>query len=175
MSLDTNCGSPTPPIAFADGAAAVTAHIAAPFVDVDDALEQRLRATGATVTRAADDVAESSRDWWPLAMIWALERQVGALAAVVVRPDSAEQVAAVLRSCNEAHVPVTAAAGRSGVCGASVPAFGGVLLDLTGIAGIRGLDATSMIVDVLPGTFGDVFEDQLRAEHRVTCGHWPQS
>ena len=32
-----------------------------------------------------------------------------------------------------------------------------------------------MIVDVLPGTFGDVFEDQLRAEHGVTCGHWPQS
>ena len=32
-----------------------------------------------------------------------------------------------------------------------------------------------MLVDVLPGTFGDVFEDQLRAEHGVTCGHWPQS
>ena len=26
-----------------------------------------------------------------------------------------------------------------------------------------------------PGTFGDVFEDELRAEHGVTCGHWPQS
>jgi alkyldihydroxyacetonephosphate synthase len=173
--METNRGAPTPPIAFADGTAPVTAHIAARFVAVDDALEERLRATGAMVTRAADDVAESSRDWWPLAMIWALERQVGALAAVVVRPDSAEQVAAVLRSCNEARVPVTAAAGRSGVCGASVPAFGGVLLDLTGIAGIRGLDATSMIVDVLAGTFGDVFEDQLRAEHGLTCGHWPQS
>ncbi len=32
-----------------------------------------------------------------------------------------------------------------------------------------------MLVDVLPGTFGDVFEDELRAEHGVTCGHWPQS
>jgi alkyldihydroxyacetonephosphate synthase len=70
---------------------------------------------------------------------------------------------------------VTAAAGRSGVCGASVPAFGGVLLDLTAIAGIRGVDRDSMLVDVLPGTFGDVFEDELRAEHGVTCGHWPQS
>ncbi|GIU85562.1 MAG: alkyldihydroxyacetonephosphate synthase [Acidimicrobiia bacterium] len=81
----------------------------------------------------------------------------------------------MLRLCNEAHVPVTAAAGRSGVCGASVPVFGGVLLDLTGLAGIRDVDTTSMLVDVAPGTFGDVFEDQLRTEHGVTCGHWPQS
>ena len=32
--------------------------------------------------------------------------------------------------CNDARVPVTAAAGRSGVCGASVPLHGGVVLDL---------------------------------------------
>src|SRR6476619_7262581 len=72
-------------------------------------------------------------------------------------------------------MPVTAAAGRSGVCGASVPVFGGVLLDLTAIEGIVGVDRESMLVDVRPGTFGDVFEDELRAEHQVTCGHWPQS
>ena len=72
-------------------------------------------------------------------------------------------------------MPVTAAAGRSGVCGASVPVFGGVLLDLTAIEGIVDVDTTSMLVDVLPGTFGDVFEEKLRAEHGVTCGHWPQS
>ena len=34
-------------------------------------------------------------------------------------------------------MPVTAAGGRSGVCGASVPVFGGVVLDLTGLAGHR--------------------------------------
>ena len=81
----------------------------------------------------------------------------------------------MLRLCNDARVPVTAAAGRSGVCGASVPVFGGVLLDLTAIAGIVDVDQTSMLVDVLPGTFGDVFEDELRETHGVTCGHWPQS
>ena len=35
------------------------------------------------------------------------------------------QVAAVLELCYQARVPVTAAGGRSGVCGASVPLFGG--------------------------------------------------
>lgn len=173
--METNRGAPTPPIAFAHGADSVGDRLATTRVEIDDALASRLHATGARVTHAADTVAEASRDWWPLAMIWALDDRVGARAGAVVTPSTVEQVAAVLRTCNEARVPVTAAAGRSGVCGASVPLFGGVLLDLTALAGVRDVDTTSMLVDVLPGTFGDVFEDQLRAEHHVTCGHWPQS
>src|SRR5262249_12703193 len=69
----------------------------------------------------------------------------------------------------------TAAAGRSGVCGASVPVYGGVVLDMTAMHGIVAVDATSMVAEVLPGTFGDVYEDALRAEHGATRGHWPQS
>jgi alkyldihydroxyacetonephosphate synthase len=173
--METNRGAPTPPIAFARGASDVGQRLKAHRVEVDDALSSRLAATGADVTHASDVIAEASRDWWPLAMIWALDDQVAARAGAVVRPADASQVAAVLRLCNEARVPVTAAAGRSGVCGASVPVFGGVLLDLTAMAGIIDVDTTSMVVDVLPGTFGDVFEDTLRADHSVTCGHWPQS
>ncbi len=108
-------------------------------------------------------------------MIWAIDAQVAARASVVVKPRNTEQVQAVLRLCNESRIPVTAAAGRSGVCGASVPVFGGVLLDLTGLTGIVGVDPTSLLVDVRAGTFGDVFEDELRQSHGVTCGHWPQS
>src|SRR3546814_3292877 len=69
-------------------------------------------------------------------MIWALDGEVAAKAAVVASPTSADQVASVLAACNEAKVPVTAAAGRSGVCGASVPVHGGVVLDLCGLSGI---------------------------------------
>jgi len=108
-------------------------------------------------------------------MQWALAGQVTALPALVARPGTADEVAAVLRTCNEARVPVTPAAGRSGVCGASVPVHGGVALDLTGMEGITDVDDTSLLVHVLPGTFGDVFEDELRAAHGLTSGHWPQS
>ncbi|MGH8976544.1 MAG: FAD-binding oxidoreductase [Acidimicrobiia bacterium] len=173
--METNRGAPTPPIAFRSGAATATAHLTAPPVAVDDALAARIEGTGAVVDRAGETISEASRDWWPLAMIWALDDQVAARASAVVRPSTVEQVGEVLRACNEARVPVTAAAGRSGVCGASVPVFGGVLLDLTCLSGIVDVDSTSMLVDVLPGTFGDVFEEQLRAEHGLTCGHWPQS
>ena len=35
----------------------------------------------------------AGRDWWPLAMIWALDNRVAARTAVVVRPTSPDQVA----------------------------------------------------------------------------------
>jgi alkyldihydroxyacetonephosphate synthase len=173
--MQTNRGAPTPPIAFAGDAAGVRSRLDGPCVEVSDELRAQLEATGAGISSAADELREASRDWWPLAMMWALDNQVTERASLIVRAHSSDEVAAVLRLCNDAHVPVTAAAGRSGVCGASVPVFGGVLLDVTSMAGIVDVDHTSMLVDVKPGTFGDVFEDELRAEHAVTCGHWPQS
>jgi alkyldihydroxyacetonephosphate synthase len=168
-------GQPTPPIAFGGDASTVRSHLDTAAVPVDDAVVARLRSACADVT--ADDriVADASRDWWPLAMIWALDGEVAARASVVARPGSAPEVAEVLRVCDEARVPVTAAAGRSGVCGASVPLHGGVVLDLCGLAGIVDVDDESLVLDVLPGTFGTWLEDTLRAEHDVTLGHWPQS
>ena len=173
--MQTNRGAPTPPIAFAGDAASVRGRLDGKRVEVGQELREQLAATGADVSSSSAEISEASRDWWPLAMIWALDDQVTTRASVIVRPHSTTEVAAVLRLCNDARVPVTAAVGRSGVCGASVPVFGGVLLDLTTLAGIVSVDHASMLVDVKPGTFGDVFEDELRGEHGVTCGHWPQS
>jgi alkyldihydroxyacetonephosphate synthase len=173
MVSEARRGEPTPPIALADGA--VGDHLHSTRVAVDDALLERLRDACADVVTDARAVAEASRDWWPLAMHWARAGAVGARGAAVVRPASAAEVAAVLRICSDAVVPVTTIAGRSGVCGASIPVHGGVLLDMTALDGIRAVDTTSRLVDVLTGTFGDVFEDTLRAEHGLTCGHWPQS
>ncbi len=90
-------------------------------------------------------------------------------------PGSAEEVAAVLAVCNADLVPVTAAAGRSGVCGASVPVHGGVVLDLCELSGIVDVDNESLVLDVRPGTFGEPLEAELRATHGATLGHWPQS
>ncbi len=64
-------------------------------------------------------------------------------------------------ACAADGVPVTAAGGRSGVSGASVPVFGGVVLDITAMQGIVDIDATSGIVEVLAGTFGPDLEDRV--------------
>ncbi len=168
-------GAPTPPIAFDIDPAEVKAHFTTRRVDVDDALLTRLRGACTSVDVEAADLSEASRDWWPLAMIWALDGEVAARAAAIARPTSADEVAAVLQICNDARVPVTAAAGRSGVCGASIPVHGGVLLDMCGLSGIVDVDDKSLVLDVRAGTFGTWLEDTLRSDHGMTIGHWPQS
>src|SRR5690606_8617965 len=77
--------------------------------------------------------------------------------------------------CNDTSVPLTAAGGRSGVCGASVPVHGGVLLDMTALRGVGAVDAVSGIVEVAAGTFGPGLEHELRTDHGLTVGHFPQS
>jgi alkyldihydroxyacetonephosphate synthase len=167
--------TPTAPIALAGDPSSATARLDDAGRPLGDEVLDRLRGACSEVIVGHGERAEASRDWWPLAMIWALEGQVPALASCVCRPADAGEVAAVLSVCNEARVPVTAAGGRSGVCGASVPVHGGVVLDLTAMAGVTEVDDTSLVVSVLPGTFGHELEAQLRDEHGLTLGHWPQS
>lgn len=173
--LEPGPGAPTRPIAIAGGPAAAGAATSVRPVEVPEGLVDRLTATGAHVETDPALLAESGRDWWPLAMTWATEGRVPAIASVLVRPDDAAQVAEILAVCNEARVPATVSAGRSGVLGGSVPIHGGVQLDLCGLVGIIGVDDASLIADVSAGTFGDRFEDELRDSYGLTCGHWPQS
>lgn len=168
-------GAPTAPIQIAGNAADSKPHFTTACVDVPESVLTQLRDLGVDVQIDAATRAESSRDWWPLAMTWALDGEVPAIAAAVVRPTTPEQVAAVLKIANAAAIPVTAAAGRSGVCGSSVPLYGGIVLDLCELRGIRSVDDESLTVDVLAGTFGDHFEHELRSTYGLTCGHWPQS
>lgn len=136
---------------------------------------ERLAATGVEVDVTPATLAEHSRDWWPIGLVWSTEGQVPALAGAVARPTDVDGVIAVVRACAKDGVPLTVTGGRSGVLGASVPLTGGVALDMCGLSGITAVDESSAIVSALPGTFGDVFEDALRAEHGLTVGHWPQS
>ncbi|MGD9996949.1 MAG: FAD-binding oxidoreductase [Ilumatobacteraceae bacterium] len=160
---------PTPPIELTG-----TAPRFGRAVDVPDTVLASLASSCPTVVRTAE-CAEASRDWWPLAMHWALAGQVPQLASAVCSPRSGDEVAAVLRICHDAAIPVTAAGGRSGVCGASVPVHGGVVLDLTELDGVVSVDGASGIVEVLAGTFGPDLERELVATHGLSLGHFPQS
>jgi alkyldihydroxyacetonephosphate synthase len=166
---------PTPVTSIDAEAAKVADHFSGPRVTVDDDLRRQLGEVCAEVSVHDTDRAEAGRDWWPLAIGWAVDGEVPARPAVVARPTDTGQVSAVLALCNDALVPVTAAGGRSGVCGASIPLFGGVALDLCGLAGIEAVDTESLVADLRAGTFGPDVEAGLRGDHGVTLGHWPQS
>jgi alkyldihydroxyacetonephosphate synthase len=167
----TNRGAPTPPIEI--GGDEITTRFAG--VAVGEEVVAKLRDVCADVHTDDATCTEAARDWWPITMAWALKGEVPARAGAVARPTSAAEVAAVLAVCTDTRVPVTTAGGRSGVCGASVPVAGGIVLDTTAMEGVVAIDDESLLLTVLPGTFGDVLEDTLRGDYGVTVGHWPQS
>jgi alkyldihydroxyacetonephosphate synthase len=142
--------------------------------DVPDALLDELAGV-CPLDGTADARAAAARDWWPLAMVWADEGTATTWPAAVARPESTDQVAALAQRCDDARVPLTVVAGRSGVGGASMPVHGGIALDTRALAGIVAVDPDALLVDVRAGTFGTPLERELRDEHRMTLGHWPQS
>lgn len=145
----------------------------APAVQVPSAVIQELAAACPT-TQATDAVAAVSRDWWPLAMNWAEQGDSPQLGAAVCSPRSTAEVVAVVQICARHQVPLTVAAGRSGVCGASVPARGGVIMDMTARRGVVDVDEQSGLITAWAGTFGPELETAAN-QHGLTVGHFPQS
>ena len=161
------------PAPLGAGAAAQPTRFAAP-PPLDPALVERLKNTGVPLSSGDAERVEAGRDWWPLSTWWAVADRAPALPGVVCRPGSTDEVAAVVKVCSDAGVPVTPFAGASGVCGGSIPVHGGVSLDLTGLDGIAAIDRDSLLVEVRAGMFGPDLESALRSEG-FTLGHWPQS
>ena len=149
-------------------------HLGGPVVRLDDLFVEAV-ASICSIDTSIEGTADVSRDWWPLTMHWALAGHVPRRAALVARPTTTSAVSAIAALCDDHRVPLTVAGGRSGVCGASVPVFGGVVLDTTAMQGILSVDVESGIVEVLPGTFGPDLERVLRNDHGLTIGHFPQS
>jgi alkyldihydroxyacetonephosphate synthase len=163
---------PVAPIEFGVPHGAVSAR----FPERTNVGTALLAALDATCGASTDpnDLVEHGRDWWPLALHWALAGEVPNVPAVVVRPRSTTEVAQVAAACNDARVPLTVSGGRSSVSGGAVPARGGVALDMSLMSGVTSVDAVSGLVTVLAGTFGPDLEDQL-APHGLRVGHYPQS
>lgn len=126
------------------------------------------------ITTADADLREAGADWWPLGIVWQSDGDQPSLPAVVVRPGSPDEVASVLAVANESNVPVTPFAGRSGVCGGSLPVRGGISLDLRRLDRVIEIDTTDLMVHVEAGVLGPSLENALRAEG-MTVGHYPQS
>lgn len=168
---------PTEPIEFGTDPTNLTERFDGPDIATVSVIAAVIDALTLVCETSVDpiDTAQHSRDWWPLAMHWSLAGVIPRRPVAVCRPRSTRQVVEIIRICAEHDVPLTVSGGRSGVCGAAIPQYGGVVLDTTSMTGICSVDGESGIVEVLPGTFGPEFEDELRDQHQLTVGHFPQS
>jgi len=108
------------------------------------ALADRLRKlVGPThVLVDADLIAPYETDW--------TGRFIG-MAACVVRPGSTDEVAAVVRACHDAGLPMTVQGGNTGLVGGAAPASGSVLISLTRLIGREPVDVIEAQVTVGAG------------------------
>ena len=83
---------------------------------------------------------------------------------VVVKPKDTAGVAAVLKICNEFKVPVTPRGGGTGLSGAALPIFGGVLLSMEKFKSIINIDTENLQATVEPGVITQEFMDAVAAK-----------
>ena len=73
------------------------------------------------------------------------------LPEALVRVHSTEEVSKIMAYCNEHRIPVTVRGSGTGLVGASVCLYGGVMLDMTRMNHILELDEDNLTVTVEPG------------------------
>ena len=76
---------------------------------------------------------------------------------VVVLPTDTAAVSALLKLCNEVHVPVTPRGGGTGLSGAALPIYGGVLLSMEKFKSILSIDTENLQATVEPGVITEDF------------------
>ena len=127
------------------------------------ALKARLMAQcGKHATDSAYECSFYRRDLAPLPGL--VDRVFRTLPDVVVRPPSAEEVAAVVALAGRAGTAITVRAGASTSHGGCLPVRGGVVLDMSALNGTVSLDEETSTACVRAGTVWTALERRL-AEH----------
>jgi glycolate oxidase len=89
----------------------------------------------------------------------------------VLLPETTDEVAAILRVCNEHRVPVTARGSGTGLSGAAIPAEGGVVVSFERMKRIE-IDEDNQVAIVEPGvTLAEL--DEITAKHSLVYPVYP--
>lgn len=83
---------------------------------------------------------------------------------VVVKPRTPEQISQVLKICNEEHIPVTPRGAGTGLSGAALPVYGGVIVSMQRFNEILFVDTRNFQVTVEPGVINEVLQQTVK-EH----------
>jgi glycolate oxidase len=84
--------------------------------------------------------------------------------AVVARPRTTEEVAAVVRICAQHGLPITPIGGRTGLSGGALSVQGGVGLALDRMNAIVDIDERNLQVTVQPGVITQVMQEAVAAK-----------
>ena len=76
---------------------------------------------------------------------------------VVVKPQNAQQISELLKICNEKIIPVTPRGGGTGLSGAALPVYGGLVISMERFNRIIEIDERNLQATVEPGVITEVF------------------
>ena len=135
-------------------------------------LQERLGADKILTDAASLDARR--HDYW---MVSHVRDRVGPAApspACVARPQSVEDVQAILAIANAQGTPVIPFGLGSGVVGGVIASADAILLDMGAMTAVRRVDETNLLASFDAGKNG-LEAEQAVAERGLTIGHWPQS
>jgi len=124
-------------------------------------------------TEEADLVAYS-KDYQLITNRWMMEGVVPGLPHVIVWPETEEQISKILLLANEKKIPVIPYGEGSGVVGAAIPVYGGIMVDLKRMTKIIEVNEHNLTVTVQCGANGKWLEREL-TKVGYLIGHVPQS
>jgi len=84
------------------------------------------------------------------------------LPAIVLKPTTVEEIASIMRYCNEHEISVTPAGARTGLSGGALPIHGGVLLSMEKFNRILEIDEKNHQVTTEPGVITQVLQNAVR-------------
>lgn len=83
---------------------------------------------------------------------------------IVMKPTTTEEVASILKYCNQHKIPVTPSGARTGLSGGALPVHGGVLLSLEKMNKILSIDENNYQVTTEPGVITQVLQEAVKAK-----------
>jgi glycolate oxidase len=81
---------------------------------------------------------------------------------IAVKPETSEQISALLRLCNESSIPVTPRGGGTGLSGAALPVKGGLLISMERFNHIIQIDERNLQATVEPGVITEEFMNAVK-------------
>ncbi len=80
---------------------------------------------------------------------------------LVLKPGSAQEISAILKICNEYHMPVTPRGGGTGLSGGALPTNAGVVLALSRLNKIIEIDEANLQVTTEPGVITELLQNAV--------------
>ncbi len=84
------------------------------------------------------------------------------LPEVVLKPKTTDEIAQIMRLCNEAKIPVTPRGAGTGLSGGALPHLGGVLLSTERLNSILQIDERNLQVITEPGVITEVLQNAVK-------------